>query len=220
MEPGKMKSATMKKRKINREDMLELTRRMTLSRHCFSRVAGAYFDDEGYVDGTFNIHFLKLSEAEQEKNLKLAKTIPFSDTNRQLKEYEFSKEAMIPGGLWQILMALRECELKNDGMLDALYEILGERLRWKSDFGFYLFYGTYDIPRKGTDKTEQWESEEVYSFLVGVMSTLKGEYEMGEPECGFLFPAFSDRSGDFGAIDIFEKKPGDAHMELYKLLQL
>ena len=51
----------LKTRRINREDMLELTRRMTISRNCFSRVVGAYFDEEGYVDGTFNIHFLKLS---------------------------------------------------------------------------------------------------------------------------------------------------------------
>ena len=34
--------------KINRNDMLELTRRMTLSRNCFVRAAGAYIDAEGY----------------------------------------------------------------------------------------------------------------------------------------------------------------------------
>ena len=28
--------------KINREDMMELTRRMTLKRNCFDRIAGAY----------------------------------------------------------------------------------------------------------------------------------------------------------------------------------
>ena len=31
---------------INREDMLELTRRMTPSRHCFDRIAGAYMDGD------------------------------------------------------------------------------------------------------------------------------------------------------------------------------
>ena len=36
--------------KINREDMLELTRRMTLKRNCFDRIAGAYMDEEGFVD--------------------------------------------------------------------------------------------------------------------------------------------------------------------------
>ncbi|MFR5732867.1 MAG: adenosine deaminase [Clostridium sp.] len=42
---------------INREDMLELTRRMTPARSSVGRIAGAYFDEEGYVDGTFNTNF-------------------------------------------------------------------------------------------------------------------------------------------------------------------
>ncbi|MDE6518552.1 MAG: hypothetical protein K2L18_12030, partial [Acetatifactor sp.] len=71
--------------RINREDMLELTRRMTLKRNCFSRIAGAYLDEEGFVDGTFNTHFQKLSVKDQQRNLNIAKTVPFSETNVQLK---------------------------------------------------------------------------------------------------------------------------------------
>lgn len=48
--------------KINRNDMLELTRRMTLSRNCFVRAAGAYIDDEGYIDNTFNVSFQKYEQ--------------------------------------------------------------------------------------------------------------------------------------------------------------
>ena len=83
---------------INREDMLELTRRMTIKRNCFSRIAGAYMDEEGFVDGTFNTHFLKLSASDQTRNLAIAKTIPFSETNINLKEYQFTKEDEKPGG--------------------------------------------------------------------------------------------------------------------------
>lgn len=71
---------------INREDMLELTRRMTPKRNCFSRIAGAYFDEEGFIDGTFNRHFLKLSQKDIETNLQLAKTVPFSETNKNLTD--------------------------------------------------------------------------------------------------------------------------------------
>ena len=77
--------------KINREDMLELTRRMTLKRNCFDRIAGAYMDEEGFVDGTFNKHFLKLSAKDQQANLDIAKTIPFSETNVQMQEYAFGE---------------------------------------------------------------------------------------------------------------------------------
>ena len=57
---------------INREDMLELTRRMTPSRTCMDRIAGGYMDEDGFLDGSFNIHFLKLSGEEKAKNLALA----------------------------------------------------------------------------------------------------------------------------------------------------
>ena len=99
---------------IDREDMLELTRRMTVSRSCFSRIAGAYMDEEGFIDGTFNTHFLKLSGSEKEKNLNIAKTVPYSNTNVNLKNYRLDLGARRPGGVIQLLEALRQCELKND----------------------------------------------------------------------------------------------------------
>ena len=67
---------------IDREDMLELTRRMTISRNCLTRVAGCYVDADGEFDGSFNINFRKLSASDQEKNLRFAKTIPFAETNK------------------------------------------------------------------------------------------------------------------------------------------
>ena len=69
---------------INREDMLELTRRMTPARSSVSRIAGAYFDEEGYVDGTFYTHFLNLSPAEKSKHLNHAKIMLLSETNKEL----------------------------------------------------------------------------------------------------------------------------------------
>ena len=55
------------KNMINREDMLALTRRMTVKRTSITRIAGGYMDQEGYIDGTFNTSFLKLSPDEKEK---------------------------------------------------------------------------------------------------------------------------------------------------------
>ena len=54
---------------IDREDMLSLTRRMTLKRTSMTRVAGAYIDPEGFIEGTFNTRFLKLSIPERVKKL-------------------------------------------------------------------------------------------------------------------------------------------------------
>ena len=65
---------------LTREDMLELTRRMTPARTCFDRVAGSYRDEDGIEDGSFNIHFLKLTDKEKADNLKIAKAILLAPT--------------------------------------------------------------------------------------------------------------------------------------------
>ncbi len=49
--------------KIDREDMLALTRRMNVARSSFTRIAGCYVDKDGDFDGSFNVNFLKLSAA-------------------------------------------------------------------------------------------------------------------------------------------------------------
>lgn len=93
---------------VNRDDMLELTRRMTPARASIDRIAGAYFDEEGYVDGTFNTHFLKLSASDGGKNLELAKAVLISKTNEQLKEYRIPDESRRPGSIWQLFEGIKE----------------------------------------------------------------------------------------------------------------
>ena len=198
--------------KINREDMLELTRRMTVKRNCFDRIAGAYMDEEGFVDGTFNKHFLKLSVKDQQINLDIAKTIPFSETNVQLQEYAFGEMDRKPGSIWQLLMALKECGLKNDAMLDVFYEEFGSKYHADGNYAVYFFHGSYDVPLKANDKESLWESEEVYQFLICAVCPVNGDYEPGKPECGFLFPAFKDRSSDTERVDIYVAD-GDSQRE-------
>lgn len=191
---------------INREDMLELTRRMTLKRNCFTRIAGAYLDDEGFVEGTFNTNFLKLSAKERETNLAIAKAIPFSDTNVKLKGFQFQKEEEKAGSLWQLFMALKECELKNDALLEIFYEQIRARYQADGQYAIYLFHGSYDIPVKARDGERLWESEEVYSFMICAICPYSGDYELGMPEWGFIFPAFSDRSSDIHGIHIYHEE--------------
>ncbi len=196
---------------INREDMLELTRRMTPSRHCFDRLAGAYMDRDGFVDASFNIHFGKLSPTETAQNLRQAKTVPFSGTNRNLKEYKVPGKSGKSREMMQLLCAIKECSLKNDALLYSFYEQIGENLAGPScldnGYAIFLFHGSYDIPLKASDKQLLWESEEIYDFLICVISPLVGDYEPGEPVWGFLYPAYSDRSADPDSIDIFNSDP-------------
>lgn len=204
---------------IDREDMLELTRRMTPSRTCFDRIAGAYINRYGEVDDSFNIHFGKLSGSEKVRNLELAKTIPFSKTNVQLKEYVFTEEAKGKNSMWQLLQAIRQCGLKDDALMDIFYDQMADGYAVNYEAAIFVFHGIYDVPLKAKDKENLWESEEVYDFIICTVGPMKEEYEPAEPVFGFLYPAFSDRSGDDGKIDIFHMYPENIEEGLmYKLL--
>jgi len=86
-------------------------------------------------------------------------------------------------------------DLRNDALMDIFYEMFGERYQATHDYGVYFFLGKYDIPRKGTDHTMQWESKEVYYFVLCAVCPVNADYEPQEPECGFLFPAYKERGG-------------------------
>ena len=201
---------------INRDDMLELTRRMNPSRNCFMRVAGAYMDEEGFDNGTFNIHFGKLSQTETKRNLELAKAIPFSKTNEQLKEYEFPVGEKRKSGMWSLLSALKQNNLRDDALLSIFYEVVGETYKTDKEYSIFVFSGSYDVPVKGTDGAWMEGSEEVYDFLICAISPLEGEYEPGTPEFCFLFPAFVDRSSDSDVIDFYNIDPDSPQTKLMR----
>ena len=134
---------------INREDMLALTRRMTVKRTSITRIAGSYMDIEGFIDGTFNTSFLKLSPAEQEKNLALAKKVPFAKTNKNLKEYKFCDDRRNPDSMWKLLMGMRACGLKNDALMETFYEIIGEHYQQMKIMQSMFFMTDMTFRRRG-----------------------------------------------------------------------
>ncbi len=204
---------------INRDDMLELTRRMTPTRTCFDRIAGAYISETGEIEDTFNIHFGKLSGSEKAKNLKLAKAIPFSKTNVQLKEHVFADEAKGKDSIWRLLQAVQQCGLKNDALMEILYEQIADAHIVDHRFAIYMFHGVYDIPAKSRDGDSLWDSEEIYDFIICTISPLEDEYQPTEPVFGFLYPAFSDRSSNQSKIDIYHLNPNMQEEGLvYKLV--
>ena len=203
---------------INREDMLELTLRMTPSRTSFTRVAGGYMEPDGEIDESFNVNFLNLSAAEKEKNLAIAKAVPFAATNVNLRSYAFGDGAE-QRKMRQLLYGMRECGLKNDALLDVFYDVVMEHFQSnmeKKPYGIFVFHDRYDVPVKAADKERLWESEEVYEYLICAICPLIGEYEPREPECGFLFPAYTDRCADLNHMNVFQKKGTRATQELEK----
>ena len=207
-----------RKLKIDREDMLALTRRMTVKRSSITRIAGVYIDPDGFIDGTFNTRYLKLSASDKSKNLEIAKTIPFAETNRNLKRYVIPKDSMGNESLYQLLQGARVSGLENDALLDIFYEMIAERYHSDQEYGVFLFHDRYDIPAKAADHVRLGESEQMFEYLICAVCPVAGDYEPGEPECGFLFPAYAQGGALVNCIDIYQADEKRPHSELEELL--
>mgnify|MGYP001623182688 CR=1 FL=1 len=203
---------------INREDMLALTRRMTVKRTSITRIAGAYMDSDGFIDGTFNTRFLKLSGADRTKNLEIAKAIPFAQTNGNLKRYVIPEKSRGQESLYRVLMAIRDSGLENDALLEIFYEMVGEKYHSEYEYAVLIFHDRYDIPAKAADHVRLGESEQMFEYLIGAVCPVSGDYEAGRPECGFLFPSFSEGGALMNCIDIYQADILHPHKDLEELL--
>lgn len=214
---SKENNTPVRRLQINREDMLALTRRMTVKRTSVTRIAGAYMDPDGFIDGTFNTRFLKLSGPDRARNLEIAKTIPFAQTNGKLKRWLIPDDSRGQESAYRLLMAIRDCGLENDALLEVFYEMVGEKYHSEHEYGILMFHDRYDIPAKAADHARLGESERVFEYLICAVCPVSGDYEAGKPECGFIFPAFADGGALINCIDIYQADVMRPHRELEEL---
>ena len=53
--------------------------------------------------------------------------------------------------MWQLLMGLRQCGLKNDALMETFYDVVMENYYMDSGYAVYMFHDRYDIPAKAAD---------------------------------------------------------------------
>ena len=65
-----------------------------------------------------------------------------------------------------MVSSMNECGLKNDALMDTFYDVIMEHYRAEREYAILVFHDRYDIPAKGSDKERQWESEEVFEYMI------------------------------------------------------
>ena len=115
-------------------------------------------------------------------------------------------------------MGARAAGLENDSLLDVFYDIMAEKYRSGQEYGVFLFHDRYDIPVKAADHERLGESENIFEYLICAVCPVSGDYEPGEAECGFLFPAYSDGGALMNCVDIHQADERHPHEELENIL--
>ena len=217
---------------MNKSDVLELRKRLKKESCTISRMAGCYVDAYKNKVLKLNENFLNLPEEEFNKFLDVAKKTLGGSVGNNILELDFPEEEENPGGRQQFFAGLRGSELKNEELLDRLYDLVIENYQHVGNFLILVFRDTYDIMTRTTDKLKLDESEEVYEYLlVSVCPVALSKPGLGyredenrigarirdwvvcPPELGFLFPAFNDHGADIHRVDYFVKDPKNSQPE-------
>ena len=115
-------------------------------------------------------------------------------------------------------MGVRAAGLENDSLLDIFYEMMAEKYQSDQEYGVFLYHDRYDIPSKSADHKRLGESVQVFEYLICAVCRVSGDYEPEKPECGFLFPAYSQGGALMNCIDIFQANEAHPHNEFAEML--
>ncbi|MBQ1681892.1 MAG: DUF4317 domain-containing protein [Agathobacter sp.] len=217
---------------MNKKEVMELKRRFKKDAATFSRLVGCYVDGEHHKVCKFGGQFLTLEEDEYYKYLEIANKLLSGTIGNNLLNLEFPIDEEAVGGRQQILMALRDCDLENEDLLDTYYDLVIDTYDEVGNYLILLYLDSYDVMTRTKDNINLDESEEIYKYLlVGIcpvslskpgLGYLEKEgrigprirdWVVGAPETGFLFPAFNDRSTDIHSTLFYTKNTKEPHSE-------
>jgi len=215
---------------VTKKDILELKRRMKKEDCTFTRMCGCYVDANKEKVVKINENFLNLDEEEFYKYLEIAKKVLSGTIGNNLLELHFEEEEKESGGLQQFFLGLRSSSLKNEELLDRLYDQIIEHYDYVGNYLILFFHDSYDVITKTNDNLKLDESEEVFEYLLcaicPVCLSKPGlgyhadenrigprirDWVVGVPDAGFMFPSFSDRSTDIDSITYYVKDAKDSH---------
>lgn len=216
---------------------MELRKRLKKESCTVTTLAGCYVDGSKEKVITFRKNLLNLDDAEFFKYLKILKKSVSGQVRKNLLGLEFNKEATEAGGIQQFLLGLKESQLKNDDMLDILYDKIIYEYDYPGNFIILLFYDTYDVMKRSKDNSNLDESEEIYSYFICSICPVslskpglgynapREEFEpveqdwmINDPDIAFLYPSFNDRSADVNTLTYYVKKPLETHPEIAEVL--
>lgn len=220
---------------MKKGDMLELKKRFKKNECTITRMCGCYVDAHKEKVVKINETFLNLADEEFYKYLEIAKKTLSGTIGNNLLQLEYPLAEESAGGHQQFLMGLRSSGLKNEDLLDRLYEQIIESYDYVGNYLILIFHDAYDIMTRTSDKNKLDESEEVYEYILCSICPVElakpglgyieeenrigvriRDWIVGAPENGFLFPAFSDHSTDIHSLVYYTKNaknPKNSFME-------
>ena len=219
---------------MNQKELREIRKRFTLDKDSISHVYGCYVNAAKDIVARMDMSKGLMEQEEAELYLKLLKKSISGTLGKNLLDIEFSTKQVEDSDEHRLLQALRQSHLRDEDMRELFYKRVIESLDFGDDsYVILLASDSYDIPFKGRDD-ELWEegSNEVFDYIICCICPVKDAraslryfaeeqnfrgaslgHVLGNPELGFMFPSFDDRSTNIYNALYYSRGLVDIHHE-------
>ncbi len=219
---------------MNQKELREIRKRFTLDKDSISHVYGCYVNAAKDIVARMDMSMGLMEQEEAELYLKLLKKSISGTLGKNLLDIEFSTKQVEDSDEHRLLQALRQSHLRDEDMRELFYKRVIESLDFGDDsYVILLASDSYDIPFKGRDD-ELWEegSNEVFDYIICCICPVKDAraslryfaeeqnfrgassgHVLGNPELGFMFPSFDDRSANIYNALYYSRGLVDIHHE-------
>lgn len=219
---------------MNQKELREIRKRFTLDKDSISHVYGCYVNAAKDIVARMDMSMGLMEQEEAELYLKLLKKSISGTLGKNLLDIEFSTKQVEDSDEHRLLQALRQSHLRDEDMRELFYKMVIESLDFGDDsYVILLASDSYDIPFKGRDD-ELWEegSNEVFDYIICCICPVKDAraslryfaeeqnfrgassgHVLGNPELGFMFPSFDDRSTNIYNALYYSRGLVDIHHE-------
>lgn len=209
---------------MERKDLLELKKRYKKEACTFTKVCGCYVNHDKEALLKFKESFLNLPDDELFKYLEIAKKALSGKIGNNMLELTFPLDEKYENEKQQLFMMLKKSALKEDALLDVLYNTIIENYETSSNYLILLYHDVYDVMTKTSDNLKLDESEEVYEYIICAICPVKlskpglgyfnkenaiksriRDWIVDVPAVAFTFPAFIERSSDVNTVMYYTK---------------
>ena len=218
---------------MNQKEVSELRRRFKPEKSAISRIYGCYVNSNREIIAEVDASLGTMPQEEAELYLGLLKKALSGGLGRNLIDIVFSTRQVADSEEHRLLTGLRDCGLRDGALRRALYEKLIAALDpEEGNHLILLAHDAYDVPRRAKDGTVDG-SDTVFSYFVCCVCPVKdgkpelgyfaGDNEfhcsapcqvVGQPELGFLFPAFDGRAANLYNALFYARRPEQLHQEV------
>ena len=192
---------------MNIKEVAEIRRHIRRDRSNMTAIYGCYVNSSKEIVSEFRSSTGMMSENEGDKYFGLLRKTLSGTIGKHLIDIRFQTSQVVDGPEHKLLMALRQKSLDDENLRMEFYRKVIDSVSMDEAYLILLGCDSYDVPFKKEG------AEETYKFLLCAICPVKltkatlhyvPEEKLfhdggitnavGNPELGFLFPAFDDRS--------------------------